>query len=142
MALMCDLRVAAASATLAESYVNLGLIAGDAGTWFLPRLIGPARALEMFWTGDVMSASEAERIGLVNHVVPDEKLLEFTYALARRIAAQPQEAVRMFKRSVYQSLEMQKRTHLDMISSHMAILFQTDDHKQRLNEMLARKKKS
>jgi enoyl-CoA hydratase/carnithine racemase len=141
MALMCDIRIAAASATMAESYINLGLIAGDAGTWFLPRIVGPARALEMFWTGDVINATEAERIGLVNRVVPDHELMEATYSLARRIASQPQEAVRMFKRSVYQGLEMQRRTHLDMISSHMAILLQTDDHQKRLAEMLERKKR-
>lgn len=72
MALMCDLRIMAQSATLAETYINVGLIAGDGGTYYLPRLIGVARALELFWTGRVVDALEAERIGLVNRVVADD----------------------------------------------------------------------
>ena len=74
MALMCDIRLMASSATLAESYINIGLMAGDAGAWYLPRLIGTARALELFWTGRVVGAEEADRIGMVNRVVPDAEL--------------------------------------------------------------------
>ncbi len=70
MALMCDLRLMADSAQLAETYINIGLIAGDGGAWYLPRLIGNARALELFWTGRAVGAQEAERIGLVNRAVP------------------------------------------------------------------------
>jgi enoyl-CoA hydratase/carnithine racemase len=100
MALMCDLRLMAESATLAETYINVGLIAGDGGTYYLPRLIGVARALELFWTGRVVGASEAERIGLVSRAVPDGQLLHAAYELARAIAAQPFEAVRAYKRAV------------------------------------------
>src|SRR5690606_8434536 len=96
MALMCDLRIMAESATLAESYINMGLIAGDAGTYFLPRIVGTARALELFWTGRVLDAHEAERIGIANRVVADDRLVEAVTETARIIAAQPQEAVRMF----------------------------------------------
>ncbi|HET7160509.1 MAG TPA: enoyl-CoA hydratase/isomerase family protein, partial [Burkholderiales bacterium] len=79
MALMCDLRVMAESATLAESYINVGLIAGDGGTYYLPRIIGMPRALELFWTGRAIDAPEAERIGLVNQVVPHDELMSATY---------------------------------------------------------------
>ena len=129
MALMCDLRVMASSATLAESYIDIGLMAGDAGAWFLPRLIGTARALELFWTGRTVDAQEAERIGMVNRVVPDEELMAATYALARTIAAKPQQAVRFFRRAVYQSQTMALATHLDMVSSHMAVLEDTPEHR-------------
>jgi len=129
MALMCDLRLMAQSATLAESYINIGLIAGDAGAWFLPRLVGTARALELFWTGRVVAAEEAERIGMVNRVVPDAELMNATRELARSIAAKSQQAVRFFRRAVYQSQSMALSTHLDMVSSHMAVLEDTPEHR-------------
>ena len=70
MALMCDIRLCAASSTFAESYINMGVISGDGGTWFLPRVVGVSRALELLWTGRVVDAAEAERIGIVTRVVP------------------------------------------------------------------------
>lgn len=142
MALMCDLRVAAESAVFAESYIHMGLIAGDGGTYFLPRLIGLARALELFWTGRDVSAQEAERIGLVNRVVPDARLMEETLALARQIAKQPQEAIRCFKRAVYQGATMTLPAHLDMVSSHMAVLQDTAEHKDRVAAFLSRRRAS
>lgn len=140
MALMCDLRIAAASAVLAESYINIGMIAGDGGTYYLPRLIGTARALELFWTGEGISAQEAERIGMVNRVVPDDDLLNAASELARKIAAQPQEAVRCFKRSVYTGMTMSLSAHLDMVSSHMGVLKDTVDHQSRLEAFTKRRK--
>lgn len=131
-ALMCDLRIAGQSATLAESYINVGLVAGDAGAWFLPRLIGSAKALEMFWTGRVVKADEAERIGLVNRVVADDQLLASTYELARQIAGQPQQAVRYLKRMVHQGATLPLDTHLDLISSHMAIIEESADHRAKI----------
>jgi len=129
MALMCDIRLMAQSATLAETYINIGLMAGDAGSWFLPRLIGTARALELFWTGRVVGAEEAERIGMINRAVPDAELLNATYDLARTIASKPQQAVRFFRRAVYQSQTMALATHLDMVSSHMSVLEDTPEHR-------------
>ena len=140
MALMCDLRIMADSATLAESYINVGLIAGDGGTWYLPRLIGVPRALELFWTGRLVEAPEAERIGLVNRVVPLAKLMPAARELATQIAKQPFEAVRAYKRSVYQGMSMNLSTHLDMVSSHTSILRDTPDHRERVAAFLARKK--
>ena len=140
MALMCDLRVMASSATLAESYINVGLIAGDGGTYYLPRLIGTARSLELFWTGRAIDAAEAERIGVVNSVVPPDRLMPETYALARAIAGQPFEAVRAYKRAVYQGMSMTLSAHLDMVSSHTSILRDTPDHRARVAAFLERKR--
>jgi enoyl-CoA hydratase/carnithine racemase len=142
MALMCDLRMMAQSATLAETYINVGLIAGDGGTYYLPRLIGVARALELFWTGRVVDAAEAERIGLVTRVVADEQLLPVTDDLARTIAAQPFEAVRAYKRAVYQGMTMSLDAHLDMVSSHTSILRDTPEHRERVEAFLQRRRKS
>lgn len=142
MALMCDLRIMAQTATMAESYINVGLIAGDGGTWYLPRLIGTARALELCWTGRVIDAAEAERIGLVNRVVPEGEALNAAKELARTIAAQPFEAVRAYKRSIYQGMTMTLASHLDMVSSHTSILRETPDHRERVAAFLDRKKKA
>ena len=140
MAIMCDLRVAAASATFAESYINMGLISGDGGMYFLPRLIGAARALELLWTGRVIDASEAERIGLVNRVVPDAEVLTAALKLAAEIAGQAQEAVRVTKRSVYQSLTNSLGSHLDSVASHMAVLYDTPEFQARLKAFRERRK--
>src|SRR5690606_32607728 len=75
MALMGDIRIAAASARMAETYVRVGIMAGDGGAWYLPRIVGIPRALELLWSGRFVDAEEAERIGLVNKVVPDEELM-------------------------------------------------------------------
>lgn len=140
MALMCDLRTMADTATVAESYINVGLIAGDGGTYYLPRIIGMPRALELFWTGRAIGAAEAERIGLVNSVVPPEQLMTVTYELARQIAAQPFEAIRAYKRSAYQGMNMTLAAHLDMVSSHTSILRDTPDHRAKVAAFLERKK--
>lgn len=141
MALMCDLRTMADTATLAESYINVGLIAGDGGTYYLPRIIGMPRALELFWTGRAIGAAEAERIGLVNNVVPADQLMAVTQQLARAIAAQPFEAVRAYKRAAYQGMNMPLAAHLDMVSSHTSILRETPEHRAKVAAFLDRKKK-
>jgi 2-(1,2-epoxy-1,2-dihydrophenyl)acetyl-CoA isomerase len=130
MALMCDLRVASDAARFSTGYVNVGLVPGDGDAFFLPRLVGSARALELLWTGDFVEAAEAERLGIVNRVVAADRLAEETYALARRIAAGPQVAIRLTKRLVYQSLRLDLRTHLDLVSSHMAVVRDTEDHQE------------
>ena len=82
------------------------------------------------WTGDFIQAEEAERIGLVNRVVPPDQLMPTVYELARRLADGPTVAIRTIKRAVYQGLRMELRAHLDMISSHMGFIRQTHDHRE------------
>ncbi len=130
MALMCDLRFMADDARLSEGYVRVGLIPGDGGTYFLPRLVGTAKALELLWTGDFVDAQEALRLGIVNRVVPAEELLPAVYDFAGRLARGPSVAIRTIKRAVYQGLRMDLRTHLDLISSHMGFIRQTEDHRE------------
>lgn len=130
MALMGDIRLAARSARFAETYVRIGIMAGDGGAWYLPRLIGMPRALELLWTGRFVEADEAERIGLVNAVVEDNVLMSTTLEMASRIAAGPPLAIRFMKRAAYQGATMDLRSHLDQVSSHMGLLFATQDHKE------------
>ena len=131
MALMCDLRIAADNAKLSAGYVRVGLVPGDGGAYFLPRLVGVAKALELFWTGDFISALEAERIGMVNKVVPASELQQATMELAKKIADSPPVCVQMIKRAVYSGQRTNDlRTALDLISSHMAIVTEMEDHKE------------
>lgn len=130
LALMADLRIAAESARLGETYVKVGLVPGAGGAWFLPRLVGTAKALELFWTGELIDAREAERIGIVNKVVPDGELMTATRALADKIAGGPQLSVRFIKRAVHQGLRSDLRTSLDLISSHYAVVSSSADHRE------------
>jgi 2-(1,2-epoxy-1,2-dihydrophenyl)acetyl-CoA isomerase len=127
MALLCDLRIAAADAKIGEAYVKLGLVPGDGGAWLLTRLVGPARALELLWTGRTIDGTQAADWGLVNQAVALEQLSETTYALAERLAAGPQLAQRLIKRAVYSSHAMPQSTHFDMVSSYMALVGSHDD---------------
>ena len=126
--LMCDLRVAAASARFSTGYVRMGLVPSGGDVHFLTRLVGAAKALDLLWTADFVEAAEALRLGIVDRVVPDAELAETTYALARRLSAGPQVAIRMIKRLVYQSAGLDLQTHLDLVSSHMVIALRTRDH--------------
>jgi 2-(1,2-epoxy-1,2-dihydrophenyl)acetyl-CoA isomerase len=127
-ALMCDIRFAAASARLGETYSKLGLLPGAGGAWFLPRIVGAAKALELFWSAELIGAEEALRIGLVNRVLPDDQLLDKTLEFATRVAAAPPLSIRMLKRAVYQGLTLELATHLELISSHMVIARSSNDH--------------
>src|SRR5262249_19023156 len=109
-------------------YVGVGLVPGDGDTYFLPRLVGAAKALELLWTADFIEAPEAHRLGIVQRVVPDAQLKEATYAMARQIADGPQIPIRMIKRLVYQSLKLDLRKPLDPGSSHKSIVPQAADH--------------
>ncbi len=128
LALACDIRLAAASARFAETYVSLGLLPGGGGAWYLPRLVGSGMALEMLLSGDFIDAESAARIGLVNHVYPDAALLPEATKLAARIASRPPLSVRLIKRTVHQGLECSLETALDLVSSHIAIAKSGPDH--------------
>jgi 2-(1,2-epoxy-1,2-dihydrophenyl)acetyl-CoA isomerase len=130
MTLMCDLRIASEEARFSTGYVNVGLVPGDGDAFFLPRLVGIAKALELLWTIDFVDAREAERLGIVNKVVPAGDLKQYTWELARKIADGPQIAIRLTKRLAYQSLRLDLRTHLDLASSHMAVVRDTEDHRE------------
>ena len=130
MALMCDMRFMARSARVSEGYIKVGLVPGDGGAWLLPRLVGPAKALELLLTGDMVGADEALRIGMVNRVYDDASLADETRAFARQLAAMSPVAVSFIKRTVQQSASIDLRTSLDLISSHMAVVQSTEDYRE------------
>ncbi|MUL49481.1 enoyl-CoA hydratase [Mycobacterium sp. CBMA293] len=135
MALMCDLRIMSTSARVSEGYVKVGLTPGDGGAYYLPRIVGTSKALELLLTGDFIDAAEAHRIGLVNRLAAPEDLADETMRLARTIADHPPVTVRMIKRATYQSAETDLRTALDLISSHFAVVAATEDATEALAAM-------
>ena len=135
MALMCDMRIMSTSARVSEGYVKVGLTPGDGGAYYLPRIVGTAKALELLLTGDFIDAQEALRIGLVNRIAAPEKLAEETDRLARTIADHPPITVRMIKRATYQSASTDLRTALDLVSSHFAVVAATEDAAEALAAM-------
>lgn len=141
MALMCDIRYAARSARFAETYVRVGLVPGAGGAHFLPRLIGPARALEMFFTGDFIDAEEAQRIGIVNRVFDDGMLMQEVEKIARRMCRAPALTLRMTKRAIYQGLRNDLRSNLDMISSHYAVITATEEHRELVRRFIAERER-
>lgn len=130
IALACDLRFAAESARFAETYARMGLIPGLGGAWLLPRLVGHAKALEMLWSCDWIEAREAERIGLVNKVVPDALLMDETYAFARRLAQGPPLAIQGIKRLVRMAREQDFCTSLEVAATSMITVRSSEDHKE------------
>lgn len=111
LALACDIRLAAASAKMGETYIKLGLNPGNGGTYFLPRLVGSGMAAEMALTGDLYGAEQALAMGLVNRVVADDALLAEAVSLAARIAERPRLAIEATKQQLRQSW------HMDLVGS-------------------------
>ena len=139
MTLYADIRFAAASARFAESYVKVGLAPGDGGAFLLPRLTGLTKALELLWTGDLFSAEEAERLGVVSKVLPDDQLMAHTYAYAERLASGPSLAIRMTKKAVYDGLRSDLFQALESISSTMGVLSFSHDHKEAVQAFMEKR---
>lgn len=139
MALMCDIRLAETSSRFAERYINVGIMPGAGGAWFLPRLIGQAKALELFWTGRWVYAEEALELGIVSRVVADGEVLKQAMDLAHTIAQAPPITVRYMKRAVQQAENMELRAHLDLVSSHMTIVTSTQDHREALDALVEKR---
>lgn len=128
VSLQCDIRFAARSASFRVSYTAFGLVPGNGGTYFLPRIVGEAKALELFWSAEPISAEEALAIGMVNQVFEDKEFMARSLAFAHSIAERAPLAMKLVKRAVRQSLAMDLNTHLDMVSSHMLLTRPSADH--------------
>jgi len=140
VALMCDVRVAAQSARFAETYARVGLLPGVGGAWFLPRIIGPAAALDLFWTGRWVEADEALTLGIVNRVFPDDEFADAARTYATEIANAAPLSVRAIKKLVYQGLESSLDTHLDALAAQLAVVRTSADHKEAIAAMKEKRK--
>lgn len=140
LACMCDIRIAGESARFAESFVKLGIVAGDGGAWLLPRLVGYSKACELAFTGDPIDAAEALRCGLVSRVVPDAELLQAAHALAARIAVNPADAVRMTKRLMVQGRHMRLDAALEMAAAMQSLAHASDEHRAAVQAFLSKRR--
>ncbi|SDE53795.1 crotonase/enoyl-CoA hydratase family protein [Rhodococcus tukisamuensis] len=139
LALMCDMRIASTAASFAESFVKLGIVPGDGGAWFLPRAVGAARAAEMAFTGDAVDAATALEWGLVSRVVEPEQLLPAAHELARRVAANPPQALRMTKKLLREGQHQSLESLLELSASMQALAHHTRDHQEAVAAMLERR---
>ncbi len=135
MTMMCDIRVASEKAKFGETFLNVGLIPGDGGAWFLPKVVGMAKACELTFTGDVIDAHEALEIKLVSYVVKHEELMTKAIEIAKKIAGKPPEALRMAKRLLYMGQRLSMPDLLEQSASLQALCHHTDDHIEALNAM-------
>lgn len=139
LACMCDIRIAADTATMAESFINVGIIPGDGGAWFLQRLVGYQRAAELTFSGRVLKAEEAKDLGIVLDVVPGAALLERAQQLAASFAAKPPQALRLTKRLMKSAQRMELRDFLDHCAAFQGMCHNTEDHLEAVAAMLEKR---
>jgi enoyl-CoA hydratase/carnithine racemase len=139
LALACDLRLAAASATFTQSFVKVGLHPDWGGTYFLSRLVSPNKACELFFLGDSIDAAEALHLGLVNRVVPDEELEAETRKLAERLRDSPPDPIALTKQAVYlgQSESLERMLQFEMEAQ--ARCFESQDAKEGVRAFLEKR---
>ncbi|HQV56871.1 MAG TPA: enoyl-CoA hydratase/isomerase family protein, partial [Ilumatobacteraceae bacterium] len=139
MALFCDISYMAEHARLADPHVNAGLVAGDGGAILWPMLMGLNRGKEFLLTGDIMSAAEADRLGLVNHVLPAAGLRDAVTAMAHRLAKGPQVAIQFNKRLANAEVVERVNRLIDASLAMEAITFTTADHREAVKSFLEKR---
>ncbi len=127
---MCDIRIATPDAKFAESFLRVGLVSGDGGAWFLPRVIGLPRALDMALTCRMVEAQEAKEWGLISRIVDADQLIESAFETARQITSFPSVSVRLNKRLIRQSQNLTLDACLELSSAYQAIVQNTKDQKE------------
>ena len=130
LALACDLRIAGTSARLVTAFVRVGFSGDFGGSYFLTRLVGTAKARELYFTGRPVEAGEALSLGLVNRVIPDEELATVTMELARSLAQGPSIALSLMKRNLNCAENGSLAELLDMEAIHQVQTGRTEDHRE------------
>lgn len=139
LALACDYRVASEAARFSESFVRIGLHPDWGGTYFLPRLVGASRAIEILASGRMIEAAEALEFGMVDRVVPAEELLDVATALAKTIAAGPSGAIRDIKTAVYESANNDLAAQLDLETENQVRAFESADSAEGIRAFLEKR---
>ncbi len=142
LAAMCDLRMASSGAVFAETFAKVGLVPGDGGAFFLTRLIGFGKAMEMFLTCKNFSALEAKEIGLVNQVVLPNELISKTEELVEQLSSLPPIALQMTKKAVIHAYQNDINSHLELMAAYQGITQRSSDHFAALDGMMEKKKTS
>lgn len=139
LACMADIRLGATNAKFGETFVNLGIIPGDGGAWFLQRLVGYQRAAELTFSGRIVGAEEAKVIGLLLEVLPPEELLPGALAMAASFAAKPPQALRLTKRLMKSAQRMALPDFLDQCAMVQGVCHNTSDHLEAVSAFLEKR---
>lgn len=139
LAMSCDIRIAGEKAKFGQPEVGLGITPGFAGTQRLSRLVGIAKAKELIFTADIINAQEAEKIGLVNKVVPQEELLDIAIEMAKKIASKGQIAVRYSKAAINRGIETDIETGMAIERDLFGLCFATEDQKEGMNAFVEKR---
>ncbi|HKP87153.1 MAG TPA: enoyl-CoA hydratase-related protein [Blastocatellia bacterium] len=139
LALACDARIASERASFGETFIRLGLHPDWGGTFFLPRLAGTAVAIEMMMSGDVISAADAYRLGMVNRVVPHEQLEAETDKMVQRFIRNSPRIIAMIKKAIYKSLNASFDEMLDYETAAQKACFQIEDSAEGLNAFVEKR---
>jgi enoyl-CoA hydratase/carnithine racemase len=140
IACMCDIRLASSNAKFAESFLRVGLISGDGGAWYLPRVLGYAKAIELALTCRVLNADEAEKWGIVSRVVPMETLRDEALAVARQVTAFPLKSIRLNKRLIRQSSQLGLADSLELAAAYQSIVQNTHDQREAVAALVQKRK--
>jgi len=132
VACMCDTRIASDQAKFGVTFLKIGLVPGDGGAWLLPKIIGMARAAELFYTGDIIDAGKAKEWGLISEIVPHDTLMEEAQALAAKICRQPPDVLRMTKRLMREGMTNSFDTVMELSAAMQAHAHHTEDHQEAL----------
>jgi enoyl-CoA hydratase/carnithine racemase len=130
LALFCDIRIASDRAKFGELFIKRGLVSDLGGLWRLPQVVGPSKAAELLFTGEIIDAPEAERIGLVSRVVLHDELMPAAHEMARTVAANPPIAMRFMKQGLRMSAHGDPAEIGAYIMHALAYLFTTEDHRE------------
>lgn len=136
LANMCDIRLASTRAKVGETFINLGITPGDGGAWFMQRLMGYQRAAELTFTGRVVEAAEALKLGIFLEVLEPEELMPRTMELARQIASKPPVTLRLTKRMMKLAQRSDLPDFLDLCACFQSLAHHTDDHIEAVNAFL------
>ncbi|MEQ2128620.1 short-chain-enoyl-CoA hydratase [Caldanaerobacter subterraneus KAk] len=139
LALACDIRIASRNAKFGQPEVGLGIIPGFGGTQRLPRIVGVSKAKELIYTGDMIDAEEALRIGLISKVVEQDKLLEEAYGIAKKIMSKGLVAVSLAKEAINKSLEVDIDSGMEYEANAFALCFGTQDQKEGMAAFLEKR---
>jgi len=139
LALACDIRIASENAKFGLAFSRIGLTPEFGSTYFLPRLVGVSKALEILYTGRTVDAHEAKEIGLANKVVPADELMDRTYEMARNIAKAPPIAVRLIREGIYQGVDADLNTALRWERFAFNCCLSTNDHEEGIKAFLEKR---
>ncbi|MGI6434746.1 MAG: short-chain-enoyl-CoA hydratase [Syntrophomonadaceae bacterium] len=140
LAMSCDFRISSDKGRFGQPEVGLGVTPGFGGTQRLPRIVGTGMAAELLYTGDIIDAQEALRIGLVNHVVPAAELMDYVMSLAKKIASRGQISVRLCKKAMYEGVQVDIDRGLTIEADIFGICFATEEQKEGMKAFVEKRK--